>query len=192
MPNAFYRSYLDDMIDRGVDAEVSNAEPDHMAYALTKMLEGARQSVRIFPSDVNDLAESGIYGNDGVMSAARTLLSKEGARLLVVLPPCPTSSEATQAHFLRTIADLADRGAIAGTMEVRMASPDAAEFLEENDFIHPMVVMDESAYRIQGNGEHNAAFVNFGNARDARRLAGFFDDVLYDQGQVLMAVGGSK
>ena len=189
-PATFYKSYLDDMFARGVDAEVSNAEEDHAAYALGKMLGSASESVRIFPAAIDEFRKSGVYNSPEVLAAAQSLLLKEGVKVVLVTPDAMARKEVEAVPFVQSMTDMANKGTMAGTMEIRSASPNAIDFLKQNHFCHPMVVVDESAYRIERPGETEEAYVNFGNAKDARRLAGLFDDVLYTAGTELIAVGG--
>ncbi len=184
----FYVDYLDDIARRQVNATVSNADPEHARYAISKLLGDAQRSVRIFPA-ANDLGKGGIYDSAEVFGAAKSLLSKDGATLVVVLPSRMCEADVEDVPFVSGMRRLENQGSIAGTMEVRSAPQGAEEFLEAHDFGHRMVVMDESAFRIEGAGGTDAAYVNFGNAKDARRLAGLFDDVLVDQGAVLTRVG---
>lgn len=193
MSDDFYRQYLDDMFEREVDAEVSNTERDHVIYAVSKMLDNAKQSVRIFPGDLNNQSVMQIYEAEAVKEAAKSLLSKEGVKLVLVLPPSMGQvGDVGELPFVGSMIAMEKQEPLAGRMEVRQASYDAVEFLENNDFCHPMVVMDDSAYRIEGTIASGVAYVNFGNSKDARRLAGVFDDVLYDDGQELVALGSNK
>lgn len=73
-------------------------------------------------------------------------------------------------------------------MEVCVAPEPALEFLRENDYGYPMMVMDESAYRVEGDDGGEVAYANFGDHRTARDLAGFFDDVLYRDSKRVLAV----
>ena len=193
MSDDFYRQYLDDMFEREVDAEVSNVQPDHVIYAMSKMLGNAKQSIRIFPANLHEPSVTQIYDAQLIKDAAKSLLAKEGAKLILVLPPSMAEQWSTNdLPLVGSMVAMNEESPMVGRMEVRLASEDAVEFLRSNGFFHPMVVMDDTAFRIEGAGESDVAYVNFGNAKDARRLAGVFDDVLYDDGRELVALGGTK
>lgn len=189
---AFYREFVDDMFERGVDTEISNFRPENVEYALSKMLGAAKHSARILPADIQELTESGVFNSESVKKAAMSLLSHEGATLTIVIPPSDQSFDLTTAPLLNDIATTAKNGTIVGTLEVRKPSEKAVEFLEEKNFMRPMVVVDEKAFRIAGPSAHDMPYVNFGNEKEARSLAGLFDDVLCQPGKLLTTVNSNS
>ena len=185
----FYFGYVDEMLADKVDAPVSNVVPEHAAYLVSALLQSAEHQVRLFPGSLAPEGEASIYNAPAIAEAAKKLLSHDGSRFVIVLEDGEQDQTPIEEHpLVRSIMDFQKQGGLRGRMDVCMAPAPALEFLRAQDHGYPMMVMDESAYRVEGNNGREVAYANFGDHKTARDLAGLFDDVLYRDSKRVLAV----
>lgn len=170
------RSYIaevDRLFENGVDAWVSNGKPIHAAYLISKFLNEAERTVRLFTGSlVRVKGAVSMYGSSGIVDAAKNFLSRQGAVLTIVteqnLDVDRENDETEKDHpLIRGIKSSSD---IKGQIYLYQYKHDK-HVLPAN--IHHFMVMDDHALRFEKNHASTQAYVNFNN----RKLAGICCDV---------------
>ncbi len=189
----FYYEYIDAMLDDAVDARVSNVKPDHAAYLIRALLTHAKKHVRLFIGDLGAAERETIFESPAIAEAAKKLLSQEGSKLTIVVGEAddPAAGDEDQ-PLVRSILESQKEGKITGTMEIRRARQAAVDFLRSHHHYYPLMVMDESAYRVETGNTVTPAYANFGDRKAAREYALLFDDVLYSESEEVVAVAGGS
>ena len=182
------------MLFKAVNARISNKEPQHATYLMRELLRHARRQVRLFAGDASSAEWQAIFESPEIVDAAKNLLSQTGTKLTIVVDETdePVISGKEAKPLVRSIEESHEQGKITGTLEIRRAFPEAAKFLKEQHHYFPLMVVDESAYRVETDHPVTPAYANFGDGKIAREYAAFFNDVLYCDSDELVSVKGGS
>ena len=163
-----YREVIDQAIRDREDRDITNADPHHAAYIITKILEHAVTDVRIYTTKLAQSVKSiEVYASDILIDAAQSFLHKPKSRLSI-LSRRPIE-DAEHHPLIAALRGDEDRHGIL-TLAALKGKPDS----EIPDF----AVLDESGYRVEVDNRSASAVVNFGNETLATTLAGYFDAMI--------------
>jgi len=177
-PTTEERAYYD-MIDRcaveSINKKISNARPDHARYLIDKLFSLSKDSVRVYTGelcaemyDEKTEQEVQVYGHPGVVEAA-TDATNRGVAITIALEHQVDLSK----HPL--LASVRKRGT-AANLRFGWIGKDGLELLQRHEVNRHMLVMDNAAYRLEGDGHPTvAADANFGDPEFASVLAQVFD-----------------
>ena len=173
----------------------SNGRPLHAVYLLHKFFTSARHDVRIFSGSLLRHVRKGevdegmsIYSDCNVLKAIKDFLSKDGTCLNIVVDEDVDvdDGEGIADHpLVQTVKALEIEGLRKGNCEIRRANPAQIKEMRDNEFYCHMLVMDDSAYRLEIDPKRATAYVNVNDKTRAAGLAGFFDKMLYEEGSKL-------
>lgn len=190
----FYFEYVDEMLASGSDIGISNGKPIHAVYLLASFLSHASRAVRLFSGTMSRKTTGGdleIYGNSHVAEAAEVLLSRPSSTMTIVLEKNIDVDEGQSAEdhpLVSSIKNLKESGRLKGRFEVRKITDERLNWLREKEICHHLMVMDEKAYRLETDTDFMKAYVNFGDAKNARMLADLFDKFISRDSEPLMIV----
>ena len=172
-----------------VGKQFSNGSATHAVYLISQFLKRAQQEVRIFSGSLTRQTSDGvaIYSDPRLIHAAKEFLRKDG-RLRVLLQSGLDGSK-DEHPLVSALDEWKDK-----TFFLRSASDHSISFLEKEQFLHHMAIMDETAWRIetktrrdrQGKLRSVDARVNLADPRGAKSLKKLFDVVLFQSGQSLL------
>ena len=188
----YYYRYLSQMLNNGVDAQISNADPEHVAYLFRELLTRTKKFMRLFTGELSADRSREIFESPEIAYAANRMLSQDQRRLIIVVDEA--SKQVIRCWedqiLMRSIRKSRKQGNLIGKMEIRRANAEATAFLKERNHYYPLMVMDDAAYRVETGAPLIPAHVNFGDTKGAREYADFFDDVLYRDSQEIVTVSG--
>lgn len=186
----FYFTSVDEMMREGFSDDFSNGKPWHAVYIIAAFLREATQCVRLFSGRLIRATPGGvaIYGQPHVVEAAKTLLTREGSELKVVLEDAIDVDDgcAPQSHpLLEGVHDLEEGGRLNGRLDVRRACKADLEFLREHNFLHHLMVMDQCSWRLETDPDPSdvRARVKIGDQWGAKTFARVFDEVLFENAE---------
>ena len=173
----FYFDYVDRRLRTLGNARINNGKPIHAVYLIAKLLEHARQRVRLFSGRLTRIDQKTgveIYADPNVAKAAKCFLKKSDSRFTVILENRIDGGSHKDHPLVKA---LQNTEGLVGRFELRQASSEALNFLLQNGCRNHLMIMDEQAYRIE-TGEDDAlkAEVNFGDSKSAKILADLFDN----------------
>ena len=180
----FYFRYVDRMISQNRDEWLSNAKPAHAVYIMARFFDHACETIRIFTGNLKTHQDDfPVWGNAGVIAAAKRFLGNPGTQLLVVTEESDLDAESTESHpLIAALIKFADSDEAKGRAVVATAHANAIKFLNDHDACRHFMLMDNTAIRLETDPEKTQAHVNFGNEKFADGYADLFDKVLFGMG----------
>ena len=165
-----YFKLIDDAFEDGKKERFSNSRPEHAVYLLYKLIDGAKESVRIFSGNLaRDFRGVLAYGEPKVAEAAVAFLQKEGSKLSIITVE---DLDVDQDHGLLDHPMLAQisESEIRGELVLAKGSQE-----DWNAFKYHFIVVDDQALRVEYDTKDAKAFVNFGDSELAKSLGEIFD-----------------
>ncbi len=186
----FYFTSVDQMLREGFSDDFSNGKPWHAVYIIAAFLREATQCVRLFSGKLIQYTPDGvaIYAEPHVVDAAKTLLTRDGSELKIVLEDSidVDDGRAVRKHpLIEGVRRLEKDGRLNGRLDVRRATKTDLEFLREHNFLHHMMVMDQRSWRLETDPDPDdvRARVKIGDKWGARTFARVFDEVLFENAE---------
>ena len=192
---SFYADYVDRAMKEKRDVLFSNGRPLHAVYLIYKFFMQARHEVRLFSGQLlrrvppRRLDEGlPVYENGSVLGAVRRFLSQKDTHLKVVLANDLDVGDGQGAEdhpLVKTVIDLRNEGLLKGRCDIEQLEAGYIRQLQDDDVGHHMVLMDQSAYRLETGPDAAEALVNVNDEDMTKKLASFYDRKLYSKGDVL-------
>ena len=188
----YYYRYLNRMLNKGLDAQISNADPQHAAYLFRELLTRTKKFMRLFTGELSAGRSREIFESPEIAYAANRMLSQDQRRLIIVVDEAPKQVIRCWEDqiLMRSIRKSRNQGNLVGKLEIRLANAEATAFLKERNHYYPLMVMDDSAYRVETGAPLIPAHANFGDTKGAREYVAFFGDVLYRDSEEIVTVSG--
>lgn len=188
MPTEEYYANIDSCAENKIDKPIPNGLAEHAVYLMTKMLSYATQHVRLFTGELADSVTRNngdtrtvlVYSDPKLIEAAKNFLQKEGSVLDILVQE--DSGNIGSRQFVQTIKTMKANGEIKGSINIRKAGLEAMSL--ENHFI----LMDEIGFRLETDHKNTKAIANFRNEKVSLSLADTFDNQLFKNGSVLLAI----
>ena len=169
-----YRLVVDEAVGNATDMPISNGRPEHAVYLMQKMLEDAKEVVRIFSGKLTREFEGvSAYGGDEILDAARAFLSR-GGKMKVLLEK-PIDVDRGQNWTDHPLVKMALSVSNSSHFEVKQVPDKELEELREAKVLYHWITVDQRAYRLELDTEKAKAIANFGNPKTARALVVLFD-----------------
>lgn len=174
-----YFKQIDLALKESLDFPLSNGKPAHAVYLIDKFLRHATRHVRLYSGNLRRTWDDiDVYGHMRVLDAARVLLQRR-ADLSIVLEGEIDGGNVKEHPLIRNALKWRDEGSMKGVLDIRQADQASIDFLNDRDFNHHWMVMDERAYRLEADTGDVKAHVNFGNRVVAKALCDIFDKHLF-------------
>ena len=189
-----YFERVDELADAGANVAFSNSKGIYAVGLIAKLLNRAQHKVRLFSGRLTRQDPSSdvlLYGDPRVASAAQGLLQKDRSEFIVVLEhELDVASGMTRAGhpLIKALVSAREEGKLSGTFELRKAASGAIQFLRERDCRNHMMIVDREAYRIETDGKHLRAHVNFRDERACAVLSRLFDEYILPGSELLETV----
>ncbi len=190
-----YYALVDKFSRLQLNEHISNGKPEHAVYLISKLFDIATRSVRLYSDHLehNVSVASGktidLYGDQQVISHVKRFLSEPGRRLEIVIE---NDVEKIEAHPLfKALNELESSNNILGRCEIRKISSTASNWLKDNQFINHFMVTDSIASRVEIEDDPTSykAQANFGNKKEALKLASLFDNVHWKYADLIRSWG---
>ncbi len=159
-----YYKIVDNAAEKSEDFAIPNRDVRHASYLAKTLFHHAQQEVCIFTGSLFDE----YYGRDDIKSEAANFLRKSPFTKIRVAFQVGPAGEVVSGRFLKYIMADSERK---GTIELYDATKVTPSVT--NHFI----VSDAKAYRFELNHDEFRAEANFGNAKNAKILAGVFEAI---------------
>lgn len=174
-----YFNQIDLALEESLDFPLSNGKPAHAVYLIDKFLRHATRNVRLYSGNLRQKWDNiDVYGHKTVIDAACVLLQR-GGDLLIVLEGEIDGGKVKEHPLIRSALKWRDEGSVTGFLDIRQADQASIDFLNDRDFNHHWMVMDEQAYRLEADTGNVKAHVNFGNRVVGKALCDIFDKHLF-------------
>ncbi len=149
---------------------ISNGKPAHAVFLVHQFLDHAEKSVKICTGALSRSFDGVLaYAEPEVAKAAAKFLRRDGSKLSILVVGDLDMDEGQSAADHPLLAAIAQEE-IAG--ELRVAKIDPGDWA---GFKYHFIVMDRFASRVEFDTDKAQAFVNFGDEKFGRHLAGLFD-----------------
>lgn len=157
-----YRQLIEQLAQGGINHRIPNSIPAHAAVLLETMFRHAREEIRIFTGEMRPA----VYGDSGLMDAARRFLLRPGACLRILLQTAREEAWLKEQPIVRACLAHAQPGAL----DIRCANGVYATPVAKH-----FAVMDDRGYRFELNHDKTQAIANFNEPDAARKLVSAFD-----------------
>ena len=193
---SFYADYVDRAMKEKRDVTFGNGRPLHAVYLIYKFFMQAQREVRLFSGQLLRRVPEGrlddeglpVYGNVSVLRAIRRFLGQKDTHLKVVLANNLDVGEnqGIEDHpLVKTVVDLQNDGLLNGRCDIEQLDAGYLRQLQDDGVGYHMVLMDQSAYRLETGPDAAEALVNVNDKDMTKKLAFFYDRKLYNKGDVL-------
>lgn len=167
LADAFYRRMIDEAAESRAQRTISNRDPRHAAYLIQTFFRAASGHVRIYTSCLaRKVGAEDVYASPELIKNAKALLSKEGARVSVIVQDDLDLDDGMRPSDHPFIAALS----------APLIGASFWKYAGERKF-GDFAVMDESGYRAEMDGEKATAIANFGDPQFASLLVRLFDSM---------------
>ena len=189
-----YFEHVDKLYDSGGNVAFSNSKGIYAVGLITRLLNRAQHEVRLFSGWLtrqDPSSEVPLYGDRCVVAAAQGFLQKDRSKFIVVLEhelDVDSGMKRAGHPLIKALVSARDEGKLSGTFELRKAANGAIRFLRERDSLKHMMVVDRQAYRIETDGKHLRAHVNFGDEQSCAVLSQLFDEYILAGSELLETV----
>ena len=181
-----YFEGVDRMVKSRADIRFSNGLPEHAAYLILTFFRNAQSRVRIFCEHLTQTAENAagnkvnIYSDENIVDAAIRFSLRPDAKLDIVLRDrLDVERQAdSQSHpLIGGVIEALGQSEAKQKLRLCRVSPEVLKFLEDEKYLHDMMVMDQRAWRIETQAGTNGvkAQVNLGDGKGAKWVSGLFD-----------------
>lgn len=181
-----YFQRVDTFFENEVGDQFKNGNAAHAVYLIAKFFQKAADEVRIFSGSLTKRASNGvqIYENPNLIEAAQEF-SRKGGEIRIVVENDIDGGK--QEHPLVQSLWNEER------CHIVKARGDTISFLRERNFLHHMMVMDATAWRVEtksrfddrGSLKSVQALVSVHDEDGAASLKNLFDTVLFNNGTAL-------
>ena len=183
---AFYFKGVDRMVKSRADIRFSNGLPEHAAYLILTFFRNAQSCVRIFCEHLTQTAENAtknkvkIYSDENIVAEAVRFALRPDAKLDIVLRDGldVKRGNSPQSHpLIGGIIKALGQEEAGQKLRLHRVSSEVLQFLDDQKYLHDMIVMDKRAWRIETQAGANGvkAQVNLGDSKGAKWLSGLFD-----------------
>ena len=198
----FYVDYVNRLMDKKTNRSFGNGRPFHAVYLIYKFFMHAQREMRIFSGKLlRQVGSEGevdagmpIYERKEVLDAVKHFLSKEGASLKVMLSEKLDVDEGQKPEhhpLVKAILELNDQHKFKGSCKIRQLNEENVRNLDEFDVNRHLLLMDESAHRIEIDRDRFKAFVNMNDKQASGKMVHFFDKGLFHLGEPVWSKTGS-
>ena len=193
---SFYADYVDRAMLERRNVTFSNGRPLHAVYLIYKFFMQAQCEVRLFSGQLLRQVPKGrlddeglpVYGNRDVLGAVRRFLRQQGTHLKVVLANNLDVGDGQGAEdhpLVKTVIGLQNDGLLNGRCDIEQLDAGYLRRLQDDGVGYHMVLMDQSAYRLETGPDAAEALVNVNDEDMTKKLASFYDRELYSKGDML-------
>ena len=117
-----------------------------------------------------------IYSNPQILNSVSNFLARKGSALNIVLEE-PIDGGLEAHPLVSLVKSMKESGQLEGVFVLKQAKQSLLKKLEDSSFNHHIMIMDESAYRVETDTTNAKAFVNFGDSKKAKSLFSLFSNL---------------
>lgn len=181
-----YFNQIDLALEESLNLPLSNGKPAHAVYLIDKLLRNATKNIRLYSGNLRQVWDDiDVYRHEVILDAVSVLL-KRGADLFITLEEDIDGGSVMEHPLVRSAFKWNDEGLMKGLLDIRKADQSSIAYLEERDFNHHWMVMDEQAYRLEADTGGIKAHVNFGDEVVGEALTKIFDRRLFRMARPLV------
>ena len=181
-----YFNQIDLALEESLNLPLSNGKPAHAVYLIDKLLRNATKNIRLYSGNLRQVWDDiDVYRHEVILDAVSVLL-KRGADLFITLEEDIDGGSVMEHPLVRSAFKWNDEGLMKGLLDIRQADQSSIAYLEERDFNHHWMVMDEQAYRLEADTGDIKAHVNFGDEVVGEALTKIFDRRLFRMARPLV------
>ena len=181
-----YFNQIDLALEESLNLPLSNGKPAHAVYLIDKLLRNATKNIRLYSGNLRQVWDDiDVYRHEVILDAVSVLL-KRGADLFIILEEDIDGGSVMEHPLVRSAFKWNDEGLLKGLLDIRQADQSSIAYLEERDFNHHWMVMDEQAYRLEADTGDIKAHVNFGDEVVGEALTKIFDRRLFRMARPLV------
>ena len=174
-----YFNQIDLALEESLNLPLSNGKPAHAVYLIDMLLRNATKNIRLYSGNLRQVWDDiDVYRHEVILDAVSVLL-KRGADLFITLEEDIDGGSVMEHPLVRSAFKWNDEGLMKGLLDIRQADQSSIAYLEERDFNHHWMVMDEQAYRLEADTGDIKAHVNFGDEVVGEALTKIFDRRLF-------------